>query len=59
MKDNIMKLDQLHQVIKQCVDLQRKKQAEAKSSAKVAPMYEQDKDRKTEFGAELLGGEAP
>lgn len=54
-----MKLDQLHQVIKQCVDLQRKKQAEAKSSAKVAPMYEQDKDRKTEFGAELLGGEAP
>jgi len=55
MKDNIMKLDQLHVVIKQCAEMAKKKAIEEKRhQASINDMYEDDKDRKPEFGANMI-----
>lgn len=53
MKRNVGKLDELHQVLQQCVDLSKEKLIKKVPESEVKKMYEED-ERPAGFGAELL-----
>lgn len=57
MRQSLRKLDELSVVLKDCVELQNIKLVKKVPESEIKKMYDEDDDRDSEFGEDLLGSQ--
>ena len=57
MRQSLRKLDELSVVLKDCVELQNIKLVKKVPESQIQKMYEEDDDRDSNFGEDLLGSQ--